>query len=81
MLYAAENNAAPPWEVIEDQLCERYHCLPWELDGQDVGRLLRNARLRNMYDIASKSHDAANMSESDSATLGYMLTLELEHGE
>ena len=31
-------------------ICRRYGCLPWELDGGDSTRLLRNIASGNIYD-------------------------------
>jgi len=78
-LQAAEGHGPIPWEIVEDQLCERYHCLPWDLEGQDVGRLLRNSRLRSVYDVIRKSNGGTELTNGESEIMGRVLQMRLEN--
>lgn len=47
-------NEHPPVELMEAWLCERFHCRPSGLDGEDGHRMLLMADLDNLYQVMSK---------------------------
>lgn len=74
-----KEGAGTPWEVLEDALCQRYHCLPSQLDREDAGRVLRNAEAGNLKALmeAFVEHPES-ISESGSRAVGELLTLAAE---
>lgn len=43
-----------PFEWLELQLCQMYHCTPSQLDKEDFDRLMAHMYLQNLYD---KTHN------------------------
>ena len=46
--------SAMPYGAFEASLCERFHCLPSQIDGEDAVRLLRGIELLNIYEVFQK---------------------------
>ncbi len=38
--YFFKGEVSPPWEVIEGDLCDYFHCTPSQLDKEDLERAL-----------------------------------------
>jgi len=77
-LNAAYGEGVLPWEILEISLCERFGCLPWDLDGQDIGRLLYGIKLNNIYQIAHKHAQGDKLNDSENETFGKVLQYELD---
>ncbi len=74
-----EEGAGTPWEVLEDALCQRYHCLPSALDEEDAGRVLRNAEAGNLKALMDAFVERPeSVSGSGQQLIGELLTLEAE---
>ena len=49
---SAEAVAWPPWELVESNLCESFHCLPSQLDGEDWERIIGIMTVREVQAAA-----------------------------
>jgi hypothetical protein len=79
VLRAADGNASP-WPLIEGRLCERFHCLPWELDGHDISRLFADRDAVDLYDALRKMQRGERLTDYENIIVGRALELELENG-
>ena len=59
-------------------LCERFHCLPWELEGHDIGQMLHDMRLLDVYRIGIKQRNGEKLSQDEDIELGELLNWEIE---
>ena len=65
-----------PQLLMEALLCEMYGCLPSELDGEDVARLLKQAEMLMLYRTARKP--LKQWSGADNAIMRDLLDLDLK---
>jgi hypothetical protein len=77
-LNAAYDKGALPWDVLEAQLCERFRKFPEELDRVDVGRLMRDLRMLDVYQAAERQAKGEKLSDNESALMGQVLQMELD---
>jgi len=69
--------AVLPWGVIEMGLCERLHCLPSELSGEDVGAIIRDMNLLDLFRNLRKP--TSELSSEANAQVGAALQLEIDY--
>lgn len=74
---AAYGEGPVPYEVLEAQLCERFHRFPSELDQQDAARLLPGLELAGMYDALRRQARGERLSDTELEMVGEALALEL----
>jgi len=60
-------------------LCERFHCLPWELETHDLGALLRDVALLDTYRLGLKHKAGEKLTSDEDRQVGEFLMAELEH--
>jgi len=54
VLRYAQGAGGCPTDLMERWLCKEYHCLPTELENQDVARLMRGLEAERIYATARK---------------------------
>ena len=67
-----------PYAAFEASLCERFHCLPSQLDDEDAARLLQGVELLGIFEMAQKMSQNTKLSPQESKLQGELLQLELE---
>jgi len=63
---------------MESQICERFHKWPEELDGIDMGRVLRGLELQGVYDAARRKQNGATLTAAENRIMGRILQMELD---
>jgi hypothetical protein len=64
-----------PWEAIELELVEMFHCKPSELEGEDGFTCLRLLNMRHWRDAASAyKHNRKGMDGEDRMRIGLLLS-------
>jgi len=74
--YADET--AIPYAAFEASLCERFHCLPSQLDDENAARLLQGIELLGIYELFQKMSQGIKLNPQESKLQGELLQLELE---
>jgi hypothetical protein len=75
---AARGLDPAPWEVVEASLCERFHCLPSQLDSEDVARILRGIDVLELYRDLRRYLDGERLKPSEMDRIMPALQAELE---
>ena len=70
--------AVLPWGVIEMGLCERLHCRPSELADEDVGAIIRDMNLLDLF--RNLRRPVSELSDEANAQVGAALQLEIDYG-
>ena len=66
--------------MIEIALCERFHCLPSQLEHEDIGMIVRGCNLLDLYHALKRSAAGDELSEEENALVGRALQIEIEYG-
>ena len=62
-------------------LCERFHCLPWDLERHDLSALLRAVALLDTYRLGLKHKSGDKLTAAEDEQVGQFLMADLEaHG-
>ncbi len=69
---------AIPHVAFEASLCERFHCLPSQLDDEDATRLLQGIELLGIFELFQKMSQNIKLSPQESKLQGELLQLEIE---
>ena len=69
---------AIPYAAFEASLCERFHCLPSQLDDENAARLLQGVELLGIYEIFQKMGQGTKLNSQEQKLQGELLQLELE---
>ena len=57
-------------------MCERFHCLPWQLAREDLGALLRGVSLLDTYRLGQKVKAQQKLTPEENAEVGKLLMSE-----
>ena len=76
VLRAAYGECAPPWELVEAGICEKFGVLPEQLDECDVGRLLRSMNAMNVYRAANKMKSGRALTGSEHVLLSDVMEVD-----
>lgn len=69
---------AMPHAAFEASLCERFHCLPSQLDDEDAARLLEGIELLSVYEVFQKMSEGIKLNSQERKLQGELLQLEIE---
>ena len=72
-----------PYELMEALWCERYTCLPWELDGSQqpsAERLLLHGQLLGAWRAFQKLQAGRALTPGEDRIVGEILQLEMDNG-
>jgi len=75
---AANDEGPLPWEVAEMRLCERFGCLPSQLDGEDWGRMMASISLTYDYDTVRKHMRGEKLTAREDALVGELYQFEVD---
>jgi len=69
---------AIPYAAFEASLCERFHCLPSQLDDANAARLLQGIELLGIFELFQKMGEGIKLNSQERKLQGELLQLELE---
>lgn len=77
---AANDEGPLPLAIAEIKLCERFGCLPSDLDDEDWGRLLTGVALTHDYDVAAKHRRGEKLTTAEDILIGKLYQMQLDNG-
>ena len=81
VLKAASGEGIPPYDLLIGNLCDRFHVLPSQVEGEDLPRLLRMVEQVELYSAIRRMQAGEKLSGWERAAVGEVLQWDLEQGE
>jgi hypothetical protein len=68
----------PPMPLLEALWCERYRCLPSELEDEDANAMLLHGQLLTLYRAMLRQQAGQKLTPGEDELVGKVLQMELE---
>ena len=69
-----------PYELLEALWCERYHCLPSQVQAEDASRLLLHGTLLTLWRACKKQQGGGQLTAAENRIMGHTLMWEAQNG-